>query len=646
MKFTSLEIENFLAITHAEIQLADRGLILVQGVNNADTSADSNGAGKSSIPDALCWAWFGTTARGLTGDDVVNFNVGKNCMVRSKIQDGGFAYTATRHRKHKTGKNTLTITAYDGLRTVDLTKGTDKLTQDVANTIIGASLEVFSGSIYAGQEQMPDLPSMTDKALKMLIEEASGVTALEGAYKKAREEALEIGIRLKDASALRLGLISTQDRLTIEVVDMEDLNALWATEHAAEVAMVRDRLIKVDGPEVQRLSAEIDAVDRAALVATIADCDAKIASVAGEQTTLSDLRAKAVGCATKADACKQAVDTNTNRQAQAATNLANISHKIGCPCDECGRPLTGAELVAATKAAQDRLDLLVAERTGLEKARTDAINLHERACDAALKFQGTLTDVSAVAAVRASFARSVSDLDALVTQRDWKLAKLRQDTTDLKAKMGKTSPHLPLIERLKTDLAEVEKKDIAAKAALARVGHDAHVMAEVVKVFSPAGVRARILDDVTPYLNTQTSKYLSIMSDGNINATWTTLIENAKGEFKEKFTIDVANSTGGKVFRALSGGEKRKVRIATALALQDLVSTRATKPIEIFIGDEIDDALDPAGLERLMIILEEKATERGTVLIISHADLKDSISNVITVEKTLTGETIITDASV
>ena len=57
------------------------------------------------------------------------------------------------------------------------------------------------------------------------------------------------------------------------------------------------------------------------------------------------------------------------------------------------------------------------------------------------------------------------------------------------------------------------------------------------------------------------------------------------------------------------------------------------KPIELFIVDEIDDALDTPGLERLMNILDEKAKERGSVFIISHRDLKDWISQIMTVEK-------------
>lgn len=106
-----------------------------------------------------------------------------------------------------------------------------------------------------------------------------------------------------------------------------------------------------------------------------------------------------------------------------------------------------------------------------------------------------------------------------------------------------------------------------------------------------------------------------------------------QGALREQFGIEVVNAKGAKQFQALSGGEKRKVRLATAMALQDLVATRATKPIDLFVADEIDDALDAAGLERLMGLLEQKARERGTVLIVSHNSLRDWIRDVMLVVK-------------
>ena len=43
----------------------------MQGDNQDDPSTSSNGAGKSSLMEALCWVLWGKTARGIAGDDVI-----------------------------------------------------------------------------------------------------------------------------------------------------------------------------------------------------------------------------------------------------------------------------------------------------------------------------------------------------------------------------------------------------------------------------------------------------------------------------------------------------------------------------------------------------------------------------------------------
>ena len=212
-------------------------------------------------------------------------------------------------------------------------------------------------------------------------------------------------------------------------------------------------------------------------------------------------------------------------------------------------------------------------------------------------------------------------------------AKARATGERVKELRARPNPYQAEIEKLQTAaethglmLESVEKSE-------AEVVSELRIAELAVQVFSPAGVRAHILDTVTPFLNDRTAKYLSILSDDNLAATWVTLVKTAKGDLREKFSIEVTSLTGGERFASISGGEKRKVRIAAALALQDLVSSRATKPIELWIGDEVDDALDNAGLERLMTILEDKARERGSVFVVSHNSLRDWIPQVLTVVK-------------
>jgi DNA repair exonuclease SbcCD ATPase subunit len=632
VKFPELEIQNFLAITQAKLNLADRGLVLIQGQNNADTSADSNGSGKSTIPDALCWCWYGTTARGVSGDDVINRDAKKDCFVRSVVIDGTMTYTATRHRKHKTGKNTFTLKQFDGFKETDLTKGKDALTQIEANKIIGSSLEVFTASIYAGQEQMPDLPGMTDKNLKVLIEEASGASLLEGAHEIARKGLLAAQKKLEAVKVEHMTAERQEGFLRAQLHSAKSSLGSWDGQRTVRETEAKDQISALI-PHLKTVKAALDALDKPTIETSIADCDAKIGAVSSEQTTLASLDREVNNKHTLVVTAKANFDRAARHHSNCETSLANVSHKLGCPCTECGRPMTATELGAATKAAQDSLDQAVKDLTDTKKAYDESVAAHKAAESARDVYAASMTDLSAVVAQRSSLERELASYNELAGKQTHYANTAKSWRDRLIAIQAEVNPHTETVERLTKELADAEVKTLELVERIKDEEAEVALETEAVKVYGPAGARATILDDVTPFLNSQTAKYLAILSDGNIEATWNTLTPDAKGNLKEKFTIDVTNATGGESFKGLSGGEKRKVRISTALALQDLVATRATKPIDLFIGDEIDDALDTSGLERLMQILEEKARERGSVFVVSHNELRDFIKQVMIVEK-------------
>lgn len=69
LTFKKLIIDNFLSFAHAEVDLADRGYTLIEGINqNPKDGAKSNGSGKSTIFSALCYALTGETIQGLSSN--------------------------------------------------------------------------------------------------------------------------------------------------------------------------------------------------------------------------------------------------------------------------------------------------------------------------------------------------------------------------------------------------------------------------------------------------------------------------------------------------------------------------------------------------------------------------------------------------
>jgi DNA repair exonuclease SbcCD ATPase subunit len=644
MKVGTVLVGNMLAIGYAEFKLNDQGLLALMGVNLDDSSASSNGAAKSSLMEAVNWCLWDTTAKGASGDDIIR-GFGKlkgmqaNVIVTLIDDDDKTTFTISRTRKP--GKTTLTLSKSEPdpadpaapRKITSLTGGTNKITQETIQKIIGCTEDVFRAAVYIGQESIPDLPRMTDKMLKVMIEEAAGVTILEAAYKRAL--VLQFA-QDKEAAACR----QTVDRLesNLEVLKQSVLTEIdrkrvfeedrerALTDLAAEITKTADAKRAV-------MEEWLKLPDRSAIEGGLALIDKRIAGFSSEL----DEEKRLLALHSRAQAKRAGLDSSLRLRADRVTELdkevANVESLVGTTCKTCGSMLSAGHLCDAKRLAEESLEHSKATFFKVKGDLLAAIT-EEKACWEAIEaYRPTMHDPSDLNLKRAKLQKVLDEhnhYDASVRRLSDAWERLEKETVTIR---HKTNPHTAMVEDLKKIVEKAKETLALAISAASEAGLKLGHIAAAATVFSPKGVRAHILDTVTPYLNAQTAGYLSVLSDGAIQATWSTLTADAKGELKERFAIDVQHVNGGTSFASLSGGERRKVRVACALALQDLVASRATKPINLWVADEIDTALDKAGLERLMMVLQEKAKERGTVVVISHSDLSDWISNVWTVTK-------------
>jgi DNA repair exonuclease SbcCD ATPase subunit len=641
MEIKKLTIENFLTIGRAEIELDSRGLLLIQGVNSDDPSAKSNGAGKSSIVDALCWAIYGVTARGVTTDAVVNKVAKKNCCVKVEIEDGAVRYFVTRYRKDSTHKNQVFVEQQTAIGLTDMSKGTDKETQEVINQVMGCSLDVFMASVYCGQEKMPDLPGMTDKQLKLLIEEAAGVEVLSKAYAIARQRSMLRAASLTSIRSSLADLSTKHASYAVKLIEAEGGSAefeagrkLRAKTELAKTLPIKEKIAELEASieDVSKIQAEIDALDEKLKLQKSEEVELRAlnASVAASQNEVTRLKTLGINAKAKLTSMESA--------------LLKIDERVGTPCGECGKAYHEEDMAAARIAQQASIDKFKPELRDILSKYKDASEAYKIAFNTSEYFQASMTDFSAAVSLQRDLNGRMTTSRMTRSAIESKQKEIESIGIVAKAKLGEPNPWTKSVEAVTTSIKECASDIVKIEALTLEIEAEVALLEAAVKVFGPAGVRAHILDTVTPYLNERTRDYLGALTDGNIHAEWNTLSKTAKGDLKEKFNIEVVNDKGAESFAGLSGGEKRKVRLATAMALQDMVASRATKPINLFLADEIDDALDDAGLERLMTVLERKARERGTVMVISHNALGEWIDEVITVTKkeglaTVTGST-------
>jgi len=627
MKITNLQINNFQSIGSMNLNLADKGLVFIKGDNQYDSSAGSNGAGKSSIVSAILWCLFGVTDRGLSNDAVVNTKFGKNCFVSISLEESdGLVFQVIRYRKHKEFKNKVVVY----INSEEATKGNNNLTQDFITESLGCDKDSFLAGVYASQEDMIDIPRLTDKSLKELIEKSCNYESLERAYSLARSK------RSDSQTALNFVEMEISDgyrrkvQLEERILAAEQKYIDWSDNRGKVIAKLDTEMAETEA-SLETLKEEFSAIKF--------DDDyyqsvwLKFANYQDEmiewEVELERLKKKLHQLTVE----KVSIESEKAKKVEELKDKeANLYADKNCP--ECGQKLSNQE--AWIESVSDKCKKIRAMIKSLEDIEMTIYGEIGDVNVKILQYEATKPDHGAI--VREFEAISSKKTDYENKRQSVLDAENHIKFVDQSKDRLLASSDEPTVDKeLYEELSGIKAKLLEFDAKRSRALEESELLEAVEQVYSRSGVRAFILDSVTPQLNISTNEYLSALSDGNLIAEWNTLTEDSSGKQKERFSVSVSSSTGTSSYSSLSGGEKKKVHTACYLALQDLIASRSYRKFDLFIADEIDSAVDNDGLERLMVLLEGKAKEKGTVLVISHADLKDWIRETATVVKSPDG---------
>jgi DNA repair exonuclease SbcCD ATPase subunit len=591
VKLKQLTIHNFLSVQNATLNLADKGLVSIEGENLDKTGSDSNGCGKSSIINAILWCCYGSYGKDESADDVVNSKAGKNCMVQTIWQDGILGWRITRYRKHSKHKNSIKVEMIDRAGWRDITKAGYKEVQVQINQILGADEMVFRASCFAEQENSLDIPGMTDKELKELLERCLPFEDFTEQYEKAQAQVRSQKTDIRE--------LETQIQFKIWQISRstEDL------ENAKSAYSLYKEKIKEDNEDLAlRIKAKEDAI---AVLKVITN-------------TIKFLRERLI------ELQKELEGINTDDYGRLEWKVTQDKIRVSKLGDQIAEAEKGC--YACGQALPD-LDAIVIpleiERTNL----FEIIAIEEKQLEELYKLRHKKTELSAEIARTKGAFQEAKEASEQIGRLEAEIRVLRRSERVLEA-----NPHSGTVERLSLMLIDAQQTKVDLEEKLKLEQERLEILEAVQQTYSPKGLRYHMLEKVAPVLTNATNEYLTMLTDGAIQAVWSTVSKTSTGEYREKFQIEALMEDRSK-FGLLSGGEKRKVRLACFFALQDFIAARATKNIELWCGDEIDLALDQAGLERLMVLLEQKTKRKSTILVISHNELRDWIPNFATVTR-------------
>lgn len=204
LKLKNLTVRNFMSVGNATqaINFDRNDLTLVIGENldlGGDDSGSRNGTGKTTIVNALCYAFFGTALTKIKKDNLINKINNKNMMVTVEFDMYGKEYKIERGRKPGVLRFIV-----DG-KTDDEAQGENKETEIKIQQLLGLTTDMFNNIVTLNTYSTPFL-NMSDGKQRLIIEQLLGITLLS-------EKAENLKIKVK----------KTKDQIQVEEFEIKSV---------------------------------------------------------------------------------------------------------------------------------------------------------------------------------------------------------------------------------------------------------------------------------------------------------------------------------------------------------------------------------------------------------------------------------------
>lgn len=651
MKFIKIKAKNFLSFKELELDLDNRGLILLTGKNLDDKSGtfDKNGIGKSSLVASIFYALFGETPDGRSADAIINKDAKKNASVELTLEVSGNTYVITRGRK----KNVLSIT----LNGEPMEFSTMKETQANIEQIIGIPEEVFRTTLFFDGHYTTPFSEMTDKQKKEFLSAIVDLSIYSKAHDKTKEEIKETKAQIASVDS-NITIASESSKR-----ELENVSRLRTTKEQYEhnLTTAQATLDNYDDQNYQTLSnnlleasKELEYVSaykttntaqnalREALTASqslsseLAELQSKQRELVAHVENLKSVMKSKMDMVKQYEQLNQSAYTKDNLVASynygangssvdaidaiipsGATNLETVA--------KLKEEL--ANLIAEYKSTDTSVyDQPIVEATAKQDEARQAVQKLQEEANKEIEDNNTLNSRYQMA------NNKVNQIKEQIRNEEQAKKNLESQVTSAKSSLDLVNQQLESYGNVTTDNAESVIEDLQAKKqALAT---NLVNLEKVLGAFSDKGIKSHVLDLVTPTLNEGVNKYLGTLTGGAINVEFSTQSKKADGTLSDKFDISVTYNGDVMSYNALSSGEKRRVDVAISLALQDMVIQRYGADVNLLAYDELFESLDATGAENVVELLKSRIEKVGTIIVVSHnEDLKPLFDNSLEVIK-------------
>jgi exonuclease SbcC len=688
-----LELKNFLAYQSPPP-------LNFEGVHVA-CLAGENGAGKSSLLDAITWALWGR-ARSNSPDDLIH--QGKTEMrVALTFAQGLDRYQVIRQRKAgKRGTSVLEFQVWspESESWRGLSGSAIRETQQRIDELLRLDYETFTNSAFLVQGQADAFTTKTPTQRKQVLANILGLGIWEVYEARARER---ISTTQAEIQRLEGSLEEIQRELSHRgeyEAELEGASKLaeqvglklaeaekqWADLEGARAEMVSlqrgiddlTRRISNRQNELAELSterAELRArADGSAVEAALAEITENLETLGPLQEQFDELgerRAALLEQTASLRGMNEALGPETEPLKARLQTLAQADQPI---CPTCAQPLTEGhrhdlvqelegEIAIRREQYRENREQIAELETDLGQVRKEQSGLQAR-----LKERQALEKrLGELQAARAHVDQAQKQLEVLEERiQRWEvelgadISRREELEKSIKASESRvqaaalTEADLEQLRREKrmsdervggarqklAALNSFEKQRTERQAARQRCAVDLGTYEALRDAFSKRGVPAMIIETAVPELERSANELLAQMTDGRMHARIETQREIKTGELREALDIIISDELGSRPYEMYSGGEAFRIDFAIRIALSRMLARRAGAQLRSLFIDEGFGTQDTRGREHLVSAINSIQDDFDLILVITHIDeLKEAFPARIEVTKTSQGST-------
>lgn len=591
--FNKIYIHNFLSIGDAEISLKDLGYVIVSGENrNPTDKTNSNGAGKSTIFEAISYALTGETIRGTK--NVVNTKSDGGMEIGLWFDIDNSTYEIHRYREHKQYGTSLQIIingedkSGKGIRESEKILAT--LLPDVTAQLVGSVILIgqgmpqrFSNNTPSGRKELLEKLTKSDFMIEdlkaKLANRKSELSVLE---RQLDDEILKLETtkRLKE-TAIQQSITKKQSLIDTPIpnsIDIESsLNSLRLQQAELKTKL---ETLSTNGQSIHQ---QLDTLTQEKLDRVMAIRDDLSAALSPLQQEQQSLSAQILALQSEIKRINSIVDI----------------------CPTCKRKYDGV-VKPSTEAQRNQIALLQPQ---LEQVENNIANVRK---DYANKERNTTISYDKeremLMAQEKTLSNSIAEIKMSLQSVTTKIERQQMTLATITAQQQSIKKQIEDIERAidggNQEVAEITNTLSTKNDERINVKTRLSVVSKMITI-ATRDFRGYLLGNIIVYINSRLKQYSSYLFGSPI----------------VEMKID-GNSINilydDRQYENLSGGERHKVDIIIQLAIRDMLCEFTSFSCNIIALDEVFDNLDTQSCQSIINLFSNSLVDIESIFIITH----------------------------